>query len=205
MGMSLFLREASDLVLRKLLRHPEELENFLEGAGRSAATLSRMAALDTQRDGNVIYLGKKPTTQPEPAVPTSEPDELDLHKYWHGLHYLLTGTAWEGDAPANGLLLGGTSIGDTDLGYGPARAMMADEVQQFERFLSQMKGSELKERYNLKKMVSMGIYPYVGAYDVPSKADSAEEFEFLAEYFQELKDFCTQVARANHGLVLYMA
>ena len=34
-------------------------------------------------------------------------DELEVDKAWHGLHFLLTGTAWEGDFPLNFIVSGG--------------------------------------------------------------------------------------------------
>src|SRR5262245_45909058 len=49
-------------------------------------------------------------------------DALDLGKAWHGLHFLLTGTAWEGDGPLAAAILGGEEI-TGDLGYGAARCL----------------------------------------------------------------------------------
>lgn len=51
------------------------------------------------------------------------PDDsvLDLG-HWHGLHFLLTGSDWEGEPPANFLLLGGDLLPESDRdGYGPPR------------------------------------------------------------------------------------
>jgi hypothetical protein len=42
----------------------------------------------------------------------------DLEKSWQGIHYLLTGTAWEGDPPLNFLLAGGREV-DIEIGLGP--------------------------------------------------------------------------------------
>ncbi len=47
--------------------------------------------------------------------------EADLDKAWHGIHYLLTGTAWKGEPPLCYLVRGGQTIGDVEVGYGPAR------------------------------------------------------------------------------------
>lgn len=35
-----------------------------------------------------------------------------LHKAWHGIHFVLTGSAWGGEPPLNFLVSGGASIGD---------------------------------------------------------------------------------------------
>ena len=53
--------------------------------------------------------------------------ELDLDKAWHGIHFLLTGSAWEGEEPLCYLLAGGQEVGDEDVGYGPARVLRPRE------------------------------------------------------------------------------
>lgn len=42
-----------------------------------------------------------------------------MDKAWHGIHYLLTGTAWEGDPPLNFLVTGGREVGTEEIGIGP--------------------------------------------------------------------------------------
>jgi hypothetical protein len=54
--------------------------------------------------------------------------DLDVDKAWHAIHFLLTGSAWEGDPPLNFIVIGGSDVGD-DLGYGPARGLSSDEVR----------------------------------------------------------------------------
>lgn len=55
--------------------------------------------------------------------------ELDLDKTWHGIHYLLTGTAWEISAGADAAILGGDDIGE-DNGYGPPRLLRGPNVMR---------------------------------------------------------------------------
>src|SRR5262245_46999099 len=47
--------------------------------------------------------------------------ECYLGKAWHALHFILTGTPWDGDEPLCLAVLCGTPIGEVDVGYGPAR------------------------------------------------------------------------------------
>jgi hypothetical protein len=53
-------------------------------------------------DVRLFRRGRAETATPEAATPLvlseGEGDVVDLDKTWHGIHYLLTGTAWEGDA-----------------------------------------------------------------------------------------------------------
>jgi hypothetical protein len=43
--------------------------------------------------------------------------ELDGDKAWHGIHFLLTGTAGEGTPPLDFIVRGGQEVGDIDVGY----------------------------------------------------------------------------------------
>ena len=47
---------------------------------------------------------------------------FDLDKAWHGIHFLLTGSAWETTPGAGESVLGGDPVGP-DRGYGPARLL----------------------------------------------------------------------------------
>src|SRR5579872_4450187 len=47
-------------------------------------------------------LGGKPKAQPvisDVPLSANEGKAIDIDKAWHGIHYLLTGTAWAGSAP----------------------------------------------------------------------------------------------------------
>src|SRR6185312_399033 len=53
---------------------------------------------------------------------------LDIHKSWHGLHWLLCQEPWDGPEPLKHAVLGGQEIGE-DMGYGPARLVDATTVR----------------------------------------------------------------------------
>lgn len=76
--------------------------------------------------------------------------EIDLDKAWHGIHFLLTGSAWEGAEPLCYLVTGGHQLGDEDIGYGPARALLPHEVAAFDAALSQVTVDDLRQRFNSK-------------------------------------------------------
>jgi hypothetical protein len=59
--------------------------------------------------------------------------ECDLEGAWHGLHFLFTGTAWEGDEPACYLVRGGDAVGDEDSDE-PPRLLRPELVRGFSRF-----------------------------------------------------------------------
>ena len=105
---------------------------------------------------------------------------VSLEKSWHGLHYLLTGSAMEGELPLAFLLQGGEAIGEDD-GYGPPRLFHADEVQELHTALSAISDDELWSRFDPDQMSAEGVYP-----DVWDESEHDLREEYLT-YFHEMK------------------
>jgi len=84
---------------------------------------------------------------------------VDLDKAWQCLHYLLTCSARDGDAPLNFLLKGGTPVGEEDLGFGPARVFRPLEVAAIADALANVTQAMLLSRFDLKKLEQLEIYP----------------------------------------------
>ncbi|MBV9599873.1 MAG: DUF1877 family protein, partial [Chloroflexi bacterium] len=53
-------------------------------------------------------------------------ERVDLHKAWHAIHFVLTGSRLGGEAPLNFLVAEGTPVGEVDVGYGPARVFTSE-------------------------------------------------------------------------------
>jgi hypothetical protein len=131
------------------------------------------------------------------GIPRSELGEsASIEKAWHGLHYLLCGSAKEAESSLGQVVLGGTEIG-TDLGYGPARYLTSAKVQELAAALSLVTTDKLLERYDSKKMERLEIYP--GAWEEP------ENREWLAEAFAEVLGFYTRVAARGNAVLLYLS
>lgn len=84
---------------------------------------------------------------------------VDLDKAWNALHYLLTGSARDGEGPLAFLLKGGTPVGDEDLGHGPARVFQPLEVAAIADALADVSQYKLLPRFDLKKFEKLEIYP----------------------------------------------
>jgi hypothetical protein len=112
--------------------------------------------------------------------------ELDIGKSWHGLHYLLTGTAWGGEWPGNFLLHGGSAVGDIHYGYGPARVMTSIQVAEVNRFLGDLSIEQFTSRFNLTQTKRLGIYPYLL---IQSIDDPEEEKDILVACLGSLKAY----------------
>jgi len=194
MGMSLALTAVEGDAIHALLRDPpliwkvlapDDHEAYLEARRQKSSWLQRL-------------LGRTPAASVEPAVIPAPVAETDLDKAWHGLHYLFTGTAWGGDWPASFLVAGGASVGDIDVGYGPARAFSAAEVREIDAWLRHIDEATLRARFQPAEMDAMGIYPEIWSRD-PEEDDA---FGYCIENFIELKSFVASAARDGRGLVL---
>lgn len=123
------------------------------------------------------------------AAPISS---LSLEKDWHAIHYLLCGAAEPGQPLLSQVIMGGTEIGDDDLGYGPARyfdaKQTADIASEFGRHDLE---SEMRARFDPAAMVAAGLYP--GGW-------AADEIDHLIEEFQKLRNFFADASA--HGRIV---
>lgn len=126
---------------------------------------------------------------------------LDIDKAWHGLHFLLTGTDWEGEPPLNFIVAGGEQLGDVDVGYGPARAFMPEQLAEISRALDALDPDALRQRFDPVKMTELDIYPSIWDRD-PADDDT---LGYVLEYFGMLKSFLRKGAQRGLGLLVYMS
>jgi len=125
---------------------------------------------------------------------------IDIDKSWHAIHFLLTGTAWDGTDPDGFLLQGGEQVGDEDVSYGPPRILRPHEVQRVHAFLKTIDSAELRRRYDPKAMVRAEIYP-----DIWDREDDMEEnFEYVSQYFEDLRRFFAGAAQKEHGVAIFI-
>jgi hypothetical protein len=124
-------------------------------------------------------------------------DEMDVDKAWHGLHFLLTDTAWEGDFPLNFIAAGGQEVGD-DLGYGPARGLTSSDVQQITAALDPLTSEELRPRFDSRRMTELEIYPFGWSHDPDG------ELEYLLDFYAELRAFVRRTAEQSRALLVYL-
>ena len=121
---------------------------------------------------------------------------FDVDKAWHGIHYLLTGSDWQGELPLFNAVLGGKEFGSEDLGYGPPRYLTKEEVQELNEALEKISWNELEKRYDPLTMSKLEIYPDIW--------DDEDALEYLEHHFNALKNFLADTARQEKALVLYL-
>jgi hypothetical protein len=141
--------------------------------------------------------------EPEPAPPPFEvpagegglDQDGDFEKSWGGLHYLLTGTASEGEPPLNFLMHGGEL--DYRDGDAPAITHGSAETRRIAEALTTLSDGEVRRRVSPEEMNRLDIYP--GGWDDP------EHVELLLEDFRRLRELVSSVAGRGLGLLVSIA
>jgi hypothetical protein len=130
----------------------------------------------------------------------NEGTRCDLEKSWHGIHYLLTGSAWEGEPPLDFLVDGGRQVGRIDIEHGPVRAFRASGAQAIYQSLSSLSPYELRKRFNARDMAAKEIYPdiWTGA------ALEEDSLRYLMDNLDKLRAFLRQTVEAKLGIVVFL-
>jgi hypothetical protein len=127
------------------------------------------------------------------AVLERTEDVLDLDKAWHGIHFLLTGSAWETTPGAGEAVLGGVPVGD-DRGYGPARLVAADQVRAVAAGLEEFTAETLRARFDPAGLMAEAIYPQVW--------DDEDFAHYLLPNFLDLQKFYRAAADRDEAVLL---
>ena len=151
-------------------------------------------------DDQIAELADDPT-QIEALLDEEGPD-IDLDRAWHGLHFLLAGTARETAGP-RGYILGGRPVGEVNVGYGPVRVLGSQEVAIFDDLLQCISTEEFCARFDPEAMTAAGIYPD----DLWDDALSGEQdvLAYLTGHFLQLKEFIAAAHRDGMGVITYLA
>jgi hypothetical protein len=122
----------------------------------------------------------------------------DVDKAWHGIHFLLTGTAWEGSGPAAFLVTGGREVGDEDVGYGPARAFGSAETKAVSAALDELPAEALRTKFDVKRMTELDIYP-----TIIWERDGDKALDYLIDHYEGLRQMLRSAAADGLGMIVY--
>ncbi|UTW44658.1 YfbM family protein [bacterium SCSIO 12696] len=199
MGMCLALHSVSDKNIEKILNQPELIWQLI---APDDPEIYQDAIQQIQQPGFLARLfGKKPPAPVEPQqlnLAEGEGVEDDLDKSWHGIHFCLNKTDYDAQPPMDFITVGGLSAGDIDVGYGPARLFHHDTVKTIHQHLSEISTEGLQANYDPQKMDELDIYPNIW------KRDSDEGFEYIADYFDNLKTFVEKCVKNKLGMAVYL-
>ena len=201
MGMYLELITVSDATIERLHADPPLVWALVSPDEPEAITAARAAAL---RPGFLARLfGRAPAPADGPTTLPLEPGEgsvTDLDKAWHGIHYLLTGTAWDGVPPLDALVSGGRELADIDVGNGAPRTLTAAETRAFANALDTLSEAELRGRFAPAEMMKLEIYPEIWDRE-PSEDDT---LGYLLEHLTRLRDCLAEAVTQHRGLVIML-
>lgn len=204
MGMTGGLYRASVDEIRTLVDTPTAIDAFFEASTwappvrevRAQGMLGWLMKLSPVR-----VFENDPDAEPPPDRPPDRP-HCDLEGVWHGLHFLFTGTAWDGHEPACYLMLGGDEIGDADdLGYSVLHALSPDKVQRFATFLRGLSHEELQRRFDPARMTELAIDPV--QWNDTNEAHT-RPIDALLEGYDALRAFVDETAAAHAGAIVYI-
>jgi hypothetical protein len=130
--------------------------------------------------------------------PSETPQEFDVDKAWHGIHFLLTGSDWEGEGPLAFILHGGREINE-DLGYGPPHGFTSAEVKEISKALDAVNVQDLCDKADLGQFKANEIYP-----EIWDSEPREECLGYIGESLKELRQFVSQTASANKALIAYL-
>jgi hypothetical protein len=145
-----------------------------------------------------------PSRRPAPRTGPIRPN-IDLDKAWEPLHFLLTGTALEGDEPACYLACGGEELveqlDDEQNVYSSIRVLTPEQVAALDRYLSSLTVDELRRRFDVNRMVELRIYSKPRS----SKAKTDDgALDHLIEAFEDLRTFVRETAASGAGAIAYL-
>ena len=204
MGMTCTLHRVAAARIDGLIGSPASVRAFLE-ADDENWIISRPKGLI----GFLLRLTPMSVETATPKEPLTPEDmdrlretECDLEGAWHGLHFLFTGTAWEGNEPACYLVQGGEDLGDDDFDV-PLRLLRPEHVRDFNRVLGDLSEDELRRRYDPKRMTGLKI-DSVGLWQ-SATAPAGVVPALLLEAFNELRVFTGRAAAAGDAIVVHLA
>ncbi|MBK6441831.1 MAG: YfbM family protein [Actinomycetales bacterium] len=119
---------------------------------------------------------------------------VDLDTAWHGIHWLLTGTAYDTESHAGQAIFGGDAIG-ADLGHGPAHLIDPRTVKKISAALDALPASEVAARVDFDAMLDANIYP--GFWDEQDVFHT-----WLRPRYKQLRKFYRRAARASSAVLV---
>lgn len=155
-----------------------------------------------------LTLVRQCAEEPEEFIPrlaehAPRAKSLALRKTWHGLHFVLTGTAWEGKQPVCFLVSGGqmvTAEGDEeDEAYSPPRILPPAFVKRLAKALVAITSAEFAKRFNLMRLSEEQIYPRI--WD-ESPSDLLREYQAA---FESLRQFVVGSAERGDAIVVELS
>jgi hypothetical protein len=127
----------------------------------------------------------------------NEAERVVLNKAWHAIHFVLTGSRLGGEEPLNFLVSEGTSVGEVDVGFGPARVLTSEQVRNIDAALAPIEPHEVARRVDVKLFDAEAIYP-------GNWQRNGYGVDYVVSNYREMRELIARTAQQGRGLVLYI-
>jgi hypothetical protein len=199
--MYLAIYAVSDATIERLHADPPLVWRVMDSESPEMEAKDR-AELQPRPGFFARLMGAK--ADPPPAPPPLElaPGEGDLgpdsdfEKSWQALHYVLTGTAWEGEPPLNFLMGGGRQL-EIPSHDNPLVTHGSADTRRIAEALTALSDEEASRRVDREEMVRLDIYPGIW--------DDDEGVEYLLDEVRRLRTTVSTIAGRGLGLLVSIA
>lgn len=120
---------------------------------------------------------------------------LDIEKSWHAIQFLLTGDPWAGEPPLQYVVMGGTELGDEDVGHGPARYLTPEEVQAAASAVASIPGQALWSRFDEHAFAAAEIYP---------QGLSQSDKDYIVAHYEAVRELFAFAAADGNAMLMYL-
>lgn len=188
MGIRLYTYALSDRTLQRMAAQPDQLDDILDGIAKPPMDMPGASPLLDRLAGLMDRM--RPTLE--------EGATISIDKAWHALHFLLTGTPWDGEPPLDFLLKGSVEIADGEEDERFVHACTASETQAIHDALQGIGAEQLQQRFEPEQLLKLAIYPYMGQQPLPD----GDDLRYCLHHFAKLKSFVDRAARSRLGLLI---
>jgi Domain of unknown function (DUF1877) len=162
----------------------------------------RLRALRWQRKQGLITLAE-PSLRRSAVSEKPRAGALDIGKEWHGLHFLLCGTARKVSSPLGTAILGGRPFGP-NLGYGRARFLEPVRVAQVSKALAGCRVMDLRRRFDPQAMTRQRVYPTGAWRNLDDSDDRRLALRALLGAFTAVRSYYRKAAAAEQAMLLWL-
>lgn len=126
---------------------------------------------------------------------------FDLDKAWHGIHFVLTGTAEDFHGPLGFITCGGDYLSPPDDEDLIVRTLTSDQVRDFDDALSGFPTERFVERFDPAAMTAADVYPAIWDRAITGEEDV---LEYLLEFLEILRNGVRDARDKGVGLITYI-
>ena len=145
----------------------------------------------------VLELERDPDLAAHLLADGPEEQMFELGRAWHGIHFLLNGSAWGGDGPAFDAVLGGVPVGDPS-SYEPVRLLPPAAVEAVAGQLASQSFAVVTPRFTHRALQQADVYPD-DAWSAPDALTA-----FLLPALADLTAFFGAVSAAGDAVLVQL-